>query len=173
MFKTIIIIAILVSPFLIAYSTYRLTQLAKEDRKKEKRFHLITYSSSILLIICNIILWMIIESESNTLKVRIDHLMDQNVELLDGNKDLFNGNKELLNGQKNLLEQNIAISDRNESLNSKVDELKEIIIRKDAKIDDLEARASVINSLKLNLTLDEFTESLPITEKETSRAFLI
>jgi len=131
-------------PLLIAYATYKLSMLEDADISVKKKYHKLTYISSIALIIFTIGIWILNKVENEETIKENKNLNSENKVLLNENKQLLLDSKDLYNSQKELYNENLKISKDNKSLSTKVDELKEIVTQKDEKINILEKQVKNI-----------------------------
>lgn len=140
-FINIIVISI---PLLIAFATYKLSTLQDGGNSTKKKYHRLTYFSSIALIILTVGLWFLNQGENKATIQENKNLSKENKDLLKENKQILQDSKNLYNDQKELYKENVKISNDNRSLSTKVDELKQIVIQKDEKINVLEKQVKNI-----------------------------
>jgi len=125
-------------PLFIAYAAYRLSILGDADSKIKKKYHKLTYASSVAIVLLTIGIWIINQEENKATIQENKNLSEENKKLLKDNKQLLQDSKDLYKDQKELYGDNLKISKNNRNLSTKVDELKQIVTRKDEKIITLE-----------------------------------
>jgi tetratricopeptide (TPR) repeat protein len=131
-------------PLLIAYATYKLSTMEGADHVAKKRYHKMTYFSSIVLILLTIGNWVLNQEENKETLKENKELSKDNKDLLTENKKLLHDGKDLYRDQKDLYQENLKISNENKGLSIKVDELKQILTQKDEKISILEKQVKNI-----------------------------
>lgn len=131
-------------PLLITYATYKLSTMKDAGDVAKKKYHKMTYFSSIALILLTIGIWFLNQEENKETTKENKELSKENKELLNDNKKLLLDGKDLYKDQKELYHENLKISSDNKSLSTKVDELKQIVTKKDERINTLEKQVKNI-----------------------------
>lgn len=135
------------TPFVIAYSTFKLSNIEDYQHKKKKILNQLIYISTSAVILFNIGIWILNREENKNTRIENQRLSEQNARLLAQNQELLTKSENLYNDQKSLFKENLIISESNSNLSYRLEQIKQIISQKDDRIGLLENQ---VKDLKLS-----------------------